>query len=311
MRAADARIRAARTIEVDRSAALVVGELVDAGVRCVLLKGRAIAELLYGPGEPRSYVDVDVLVPPADDKSASDVLRTLGFAPLVDERAVRGHRPLHAYEWTHPAGASVDLHRTLPGASAEPDEVFAALAAETTTIRLVGRDVPALAPPATICHVVLHVAHHGPAAAKALDDLERAIERGSCETWRSAARLAERIGASAAFAAGLRVTPRGAALANRLDLGHAAPVDIALKAGGAPPLAVGLEWLLRTPGVRGKAALAVRTAFPSPAALRLWRPLARRGRTGLVAAYASHQLWLARHAIPSALAVRRARRRAA
>ncbi len=311
MRAADARIQAARTIDVDRSAALVVDQLVGVGVRCVLLKGRAIAELLYGPGEHRSYVDVDLLVPPADDRAASEVLRTLGFAPLVDERAVRGHRPLHACEWTHPAGASVDLHRTLPGASADPDEVFAALAAETMTVRLVGRDVPALAPPATICHVVLHVAHHGPAGAKALRDLERAIERASLETWRAAARLAERIGASAPFAAGLRVTPRGAVLADRLALERAAPVDVALKAGGAPPLAVGLEWLLRTPGVRGKAALAVRTAFPPPSALRLWRPLARRGRMGLLAAYASHQLWLARHAIPSALAVRRARRGAA
>jgi hypothetical protein len=310
VRAADARIRAARTIEVDRSAALVIGELEGAGVRCVLLKGRAIAELLYGPGEHRSYVDVDVLVAPSDGDAATGVLRTLGFVPLVEEQAVRGHRPLHACEWTHGAGASVDLHRTLPGSSADPEEVFATLSAETATLRLVGRDVRALAPPATICHVVLHVAHHGPGATKALGDLERAIERASFETWGSAARLAERIGAAPAFAAGLRVTARGAALADRLGLERALPVDVALKAAGAPPLAVGLEWLLRTPGVRGKAALAWRTAFPRPSALRLWRPLARRGAAGLVAAYASHQLWLARHAIPSALAVRRARRRA-
>jgi hypothetical protein len=305
---ADARTRVARTIAVDLVTAEVTGALRTAGVLPLLLKGPALSALLYGPGEHRSYADIDLLVPPDHEARAAEALRELGFEPLVDDDALRGHRPVHAHEWRRPGGASVDLHRTLPGARAEPAVVAEVLAAETTTIRVVGVDVETLAPPALLVQVALHAAHHGPEWEKALRDLELAAERVPDETWASAAAIAGRIDAGPAFAAGLRLAPAGAALADRLGLPHDAPVDVLLKASGAPPLAVGLDWLLGTQGARARLGLVARTAFPRPSALRLWRPLARRGRAGLVAAYASHPFWLARHAIPSVRAVRRARR---
>lgn len=301
------RADAARTIDVDVVTADVVGALADAGVGSIVLKGPVLARLLYGPGELRRYNDLDLLVDEADSARATDILVTLGFAPLVGEDALRGHRPVHAHEWTGPRGVSVDLHRTLPGVTISPTEAFTVLEGHTTRLRLVGREVAGLAPDAALLLVALHAAHHGPRAPRPVADLERAIERTSREEWVGAVTLAERLGATAALREGLAVVPAGAALADALGLAPATAVDVRLRAAAAPPLAVGLDWWLGL-GWRARVRLAFATAIPRPGALRLWRPLARRGRFGLVTAYLSHPFWLARHAVPSARAVRRARR---
>lgn len=303
----DSRVRAARTIAVDLVTAEVVRRFRVAGVRCILLKGPAVAALLRDGGDLRAYVDADLLVAPEDEERAAGVLRELGFEQLVSDAELRGQRRLHAHEWRRADGPSVDLHRTLPGARADPAAVVSVLATRTSTISVAGEKVETLVPAGIALQVALHAAHHGPLAPKALDDLDRAAERIPFAAWAEAAALAERIDAGPAFAAGLRLRPEGAALADRLSLSHAVPVDVALRAGGAPPLAAGLDWLLQTPGTRAKLALVTRTALPTPGALRLWRPLARRGASGLAAAYLSHPFWLARHTLPSVLAVRRAR----
>jgi Uncharacterised nucleotidyltransferase len=298
-----------QTMATDLVAADVVRALRQAGVRPLLLKGPALAELLYRPGELRSYVDVDLLVAPDEEPVSGDVLRALGFEALVGARDLGGHRPLHAHEWVKEQTPSVDLHRTLPGAAADPAIVVGVLGARTRSIELAGELVETPTAPALLVHVVLHAVHHGPRGSKALEDLERALEL-DLDVWEDAAALAGEIDSISAFAAGLRLLPAGAALAERLDLPARAPVEIELRTSGAPPLSGGLEWLLRTPGTRAKAALLARTIVPSPGAIRLWRPLARRPRSGLVLAYLSHPFWLAWHALPSARAVRRARRRA-
>jgi Uncharacterised nucleotidyltransferase len=299
---------AARAVSVDVVTAEVVTALTKAGIRSVLLKGPAIARLLYEPGELRAYNDLDLLVAPENELGAGIVLEDLGFEIVVDDSRLAGHRPLHAHEWVRARDrASVDLHRTLSGTNAEPAEVFAALVQEPETLRLAGAEVEVPPPPALALVLALHLAHHGwlPKTAR---DLTRAIERLPDAAWEQAAQLARRLGAEAAFAAGLELVPGGAALVERLSLSSSRPVDVILRATGPPPLALGLEWLSRTPGLRAKAALVARTALPARGALRSWRPLARRGRLGLVAAYASHPFWLVRHAGPSLLALRRARR---
>jgi hypothetical protein len=306
----EARSRAARVIGVDLQTGTVARGLRAAGVRAILLKGPALTDLLYDPGELRTYADVDLLIAEADAPRAATVLTQLGYQPLVEDGALRGHRPLHAHEWTAPSAASVDLHRTLPGASAAPAEVVAHLAAHTRTLLVAGEPVEALDEAAALVQVALHAAHHGPRSPKALNEVERAATRRPDRSWRAAEKIAQEIGAAPAFAAGLRCSPAGTLLADRLGLSREAPVDVLLKAQGAPPLAAGMDWLLRSPGAAARARLIARTALPRPAALRLWRPLARRGRAGLLLAYLSHPLWLARHTVPSLIAMRRARRAA-
>jgi len=301
------RADAARTIDVDLVTETVVEALAAAGVRTIVLKGPVLARLLYDHGELRAYNDVDLLIGEPDVERAGERLLALGFSPLVTEDALRGHRPVHAHEWTGPRGVSVDLHRTLPGVTVSRAEAFGVLSEHTVELRLGDHHIVALAPEAALLLVVLHAAHHGANARRPLADLDRALERGTAESWSEAAALAGRLGATAALGEGLRLSPAGARLADRLGLDAASPVDVVLRASAAPPLAVGLDWWLRL-SWPDRIRLGLRTALPRPGALRLWRPLARRGPLGLAAAYASHPFWLVRHAIPSARAVGRARR---
>ncbi|MEZ5098883.1 MAG: nucleotidyltransferase family protein [Thermoleophilia bacterium] len=306
------RLRAAaQGLVVDRRAADVLGSLAAAGVPALLLKGATVAELLHDAHEPRTYNDVDVLVGPDRVQDAGRVLASLGYRPVAAPASVGRHRPTHATEWERPGDVSVDLHRRLSGVGADPDAAWAVLASRARPFRLAGAEVPAVDPVAVALLVGLHPAHHGPSHARSLADLDRALDRLTGEDWDAVAALARALDAEAALGAGLRLRPGGAALAARLDLPERAPLDVALRSSGAPPLALGLDWLARTPGLRARAALVARTALPTPGALRIWRPLARRGPGGLALAYASHPLWLARHALPSLLALRRARRAAA
>ena len=63
----------------------------------------------------------------------------------------------------------------------------------------------------------------------------------------------------------------------------------------------------RMNGVAARARYAASRAMPSPAAMRAWTPLARRGRLGLAAAYAWRLPWLAARLVPALRAVRAAR----
>jgi len=298
----------ARTLALDLVAADVVHALREAGVESVLLRGPAVARL-YPPGTVRAYVDVDLLVPPGALGPAGEALLALGFERVAEDAELRGHRPAHAHEWLRLGdGAAVDLHRTLSGVGAPPAELWAAFARHVEIVLLGGVDVQLPSPAATALGIALHAAHHGPGRERSLRDLALALELVPEGTWRAAADLAGGLDALPAFGAGLSLLPAGADLAERLSIPSGMPVEVALRASGAPPLALGLDWLLSTPGPRAKAGLVLRTLFPAPGALRSWRALARRGRSGLVAAYASHPFWLARHALPSAIALFRARR---
>ena len=56
--------------------------------------------------------------------------------------------------------------------------------------------------------------------------------------------------------------------------------------------------LLEMNGVATRARYAASRAFPSPAAMRAWSPLADAGAAGLAAAYACRVPWLAARVVP-------------
>jgi hypothetical protein len=305
-----ATVRAAvQTLAVDAVTARVVSTLRNRAIPCVVLRGPAIAAQLYDGDELRAYVDVDLLVPPASWREAGETLAALGFRPAFTESDMPRHRRLHASEWTNDeARVSVDLHRTLSGVQAEDGEVWDAFSESGQAGSVAGEQVVLAGPVALALVVALHAAQHGVREQKSMEDLRRALERLDGKIWEETAALAVRLGAVSALSAGLRLLPRGAELADRLGLPAALPVEVALRASAAPKLALGLEWLSRTHGLRAKIALVLLALVPPPGALRAWRPLARRGRIGLVAAYLSHPLWLARHVVPSLRAYRRAKK---
>jgi hypothetical protein len=302
---------AASTLVIDAATAEVVAALRARNVPSVLLRGPAIARRLFRAGEVRPYLDLDLLVSPDRQRDAAEVLAGLGFARIATDDDLAGQRPLHASEWRRASDrVSVDLHRTVSGARAPEAEVWLALEQNADEARIGGETVAVPNPAALALVLALHAAHNGPRGSKTLADLARGLQGFEGATWAAAATLARRLDALPAFSAGLRLLPEGAALAARFAPDEPLPVDVALRAAGAPPLALGFEWLAGRPGTRTKLRLALRVLAPSRGALRSWRVLARRGRIGLAAAYLSHPFWLARHALPSLLALRRARKAA-
>jgi hypothetical protein len=296
-----------RTLTVDLLTGSVITSLRQAGIPSILLKGPAVARWLYDEGAARSYVDTDLLLAPDDLPAAERLLAQLGF-----EREGLGtipdDWPRHARTWLRSDGANVDLHRTFVGVAVDPSELWKVLSAETETMRVGGVDVDVLRPPARALIIALHAAKDGGRIAKVRHDLGHAVDRLPLELWKETASLAARLNATASLAAGLRMTPPGEVLAAQLRLPSETAMAIALRAHGAPPLAVGMDWLFSTSGLRRKAALVARKIVPPPVFLRAWTPLARRGRLGLTAAYVWRPLWLVWRSGPALWAWWQARR---
>jgi glycosyltransferase involved in cell wall biosynthesis len=158
-------------------------------------------------------------------------------------------------------------------------------------------------------HVALHAAQDGPEAPKPREDLERAIAQVPAAIWKAAAGLAVELDAVGAFAEGLRSVPAGVELAHRLNVWAPGSVEARLR-GSYVPMALGVEHFVQTRGVRAKLALLAREMAPTPAFMRWWTPLARRGRLGLVLSYAWRVVWFIEHLGPALRAWRRARKEA-
>lgn len=303
----EAALLAATSLAVDAMTAEVVEDLRSTDVRSVLLKGPALAAWLYDDGSVRHYADCDLLVAPDQVGAAEAALRRLEFHELPLEAAPGLGLP-HARHWLrHSDGAKVDLHRTVAGVEAAPAKAWTVLAARTVPMAVARARVAALDIPARALVVALHAAQHGTVQLKPLEDLRRALERAPIEVWRQAATIADELDARPAFARGLRLDPRGDALAGELHLGSPRLADWAARPGSSARLALGFERLAHAVGVRRKVVLMARELLPSPSHMRWWSPLARRGRRGLLAAYVMRVGRLLWYTLPGVWAWRRDR----
>lgn len=296
----------ADSLRLDRAAAEVVSALSAAGVPTVLLKGRALARMLY-PDAPRTYWDIDVLVPAPMRAEAEEVLAGLGFARKLEQADEPAWIPKHASDWIRD-DVPVDLHHTLRNLGAPPPAVWAALERRAVAAEIGGAPCRVLDPAGMALNVAVHAAARGIEVGKPIDDLRRAVDRLPGEDWHAAADLAGEVGGTAALAAGLRTIPAGAELAWRLGVAEAVSVESSLDAAAAPVAAHGIEQVARARGARARAGILARAVFPSPAFMRVASPLARRGAGGLGLAYARRPLWLAAHAPGAIAAWLRARR---
>jgi hypothetical protein len=285
----------ALSLRVDAITAEVVVLLRSAGIPSILLKGPALAAWLYADGAARPYVDSDLLVRADDRRAAEGVLREAGFRP-----GRPGWQEV-SWSWRRASdGALVDLHVSLFSAEAAPPRLWEVLRARTRPLRVAGVEVDTPDEPALAFHVAVHAAQHGGEGGTPLGDLERALVVADERCWRQAAEIADALGAGAAFAAGLGLSPDGQRLARRLSLTPPGSSVVSLHARGAPPLVRGIEHLAAAPNWRDRATFAFRKLFPRPAQLRARSRLARSGWIGTALAYVARPVgMLAR--LPGAL----------
>jgi hypothetical protein len=293
-------------VALDSVTAEVAQAFARSGVRSILLKGSSVIDWLYGQAPGRYSVDVDLLVAPGQLADVEAVLSGLGFRPREPSREER-----HAFTWARDGGLDVDLHRALVGIGVSSEEAWEILCEQTEVLELPAGRVEVLAPAARALHLALHAAQHGREVAQPLADLERAVEVLPFELWAEAAALAERLDATPAFAAGLRLVPGGREIAERLHLSTWVPPAVALRQQTAPDMTLVLNRALETPGLRRKTSLLLRRAFPPPSEMRARSPLARRGTPGLAGSYIARAGWLVLRIGPAVVHVRAARRGAA
>lgn len=292
----------------------IIGEawtqLDASGIPAILLKGPTIAHWLY-EDEVRYATDVDLLVPPAHFGRAQAALAELGYDIPLAEAASCEIGP-NTTTLRNSNGARIDLHHRLIGTPADPPErCWEVLSRRTMPFTLVtGVVVVALDVPARTMHLALHAAQNGPLNAKPMADLYRGLAQVPFEDWQAAAALAVSLGSDQAFAEGLRLCERGAAMADELGLARAPrDVELELRISSAPFESFFFARLAETSGLANKAALVGRKLWPTPDFMRMHFPLAERGPAGLLLAHLLRPLLLLQRSGPALAAWARAKAR--
>jgi Uncharacterised nucleotidyltransferase len=209
----------ARQAWLDEAAVGASEALSADGIEARLLKGIVLSRVLYREGESRGYYDIDVLVSPADIDHAGRVLERLGYQDVskldgvVDVAGV-----LHARVFTKSVvgygNVTIDLHWRLAGCAVPSEVVWEMLSRNPAQIEVQGAALPSLSQCGLALHLALHAAQNGARDMKSLGDLERGVERWPVAVWVEAAELARGLQALDAFAAGLRLLPEGARMAD-------------------------------------------------------------------------------------------------
>jgi hypothetical protein len=297
-------MQAAYALAVDAVEAEACEALRAAGARPIVLKGRSIADLLYPEGG-RLSGDVDLLVDPAREHEATEVLARLGYRHhwLGPTPRLSGGEM-----WVRsPRQPPVDLHVSLPFVAMDPEPAFALLSARTVEARSGDGPVVTLDTPGVALHVALHALLDGPGNPRTLEDLRRGCRRLSLGTWRDAAALARKLEGTDGLAAGLSLLPEGRELAGELGLPGAPSSLVAnLATRGMPKLAPGVLALASERRWTARMRTLGRLLAPSPARQRDRWAFARRGIPGLVASYVAWPVYLAVTAPRLALALAQA-----
>jgi len=262
-----------RRLVLDVLAVDVAGCLERAGIPHVLLKGPSTAIWLYDP--PRSYCDVDMLVPLS---RISEVRTALESAGLAYARAGWvGEEAQHSLLMLSPAGREVDVHISLPAIPPAGDRAWEVLAPHVEPLDLGIGTVSALDETARCLILALHALGSAPGGRPA-EDLRRARAVTTDDQWREALYLARALNAEDLFLAGLSAGDTGS---SRVVLSRRAYLYVTC----APSEALALQRLLSTPW-RDLPKQLWREIFPTLGFMRHAYPCAR-GPIALTRAYAA------------------------
>ncbi len=303
-----ARAAALRELRLDAGTASLAASFRAEGVDALLLKGASFAQWLYADGEPRPYVDIDLLVRPEHFERAEALLARSGFR---DRLAGAAPSELwNAHEWLSADGVGVDLHRSFHWMRAPDEAVWRALSEPSDVVIVGGVELRVPGEAARCLLIALHAAHHGRAVGSPLRDLERACALVGETRWREAAAIAQRLDVVEALATGLRMCPDGARLAERLGLPAGASAELLIRAESGSRIAWNIERFATLHGARARAGFVARKLFPTPAFMRHRYAIPEESRGRLVVAYARRQAEMLAGVGPSARTWWRIRRRA-
>lgn len=131
--------------------------LSSAGIEHRVLKGPAMAHLVYRSPSIRTFVDIDLLVPPGQFEPALDVLVDAGYKRACPELRPGFDRAFSkAVTLVGPRNAQIDLHRTLAfgrfGLSIDADQLFD----RPSELDVAGRSLLALGPEQRFLHACYH-----------------------------------------------------------------------------------------------------------------------------------------------------------
>ena len=286
--------RAASNLILDFACARVVSTFERAGIDVILLKGPSIAKWLYERPYDRSYVDVDLLVDPSSVESVVKVLEGMGFEPHFSELPL--DQPWYARSFVGPDDVVIEVHRTLPGVLAVPEEAWRTLRRRAEQMEIGGRPVAILDAPGRAMHIVLHAWHHGGSIPHVVDDLSRASTVLDAEVWNRAYRQAIELGAKEAFEEGLQFAPKSLPQSLGVPGRPSRPKD---------PAVLGVKWFRQLPGRREKRRYLLNKMFPPREFMRAWSPRARRNGAGLVLAYMGRPFWVIGRGVGGLFTLRR------
>jgi Uncharacterised nucleotidyltransferase len=271
---------AVATLALDAALAEAVLALRAGGIEPLLIKGPAIAHLLYDVPAERVYGDIDLLVEPGQVPGARAVLAQLGYSDRVP--GLRATEVVHA-EGYRRGPAVVELHWQL-NLMRVPD-AYDLLSHDSVSLPIAGVNVQIPSPAGQALIVALHAVQHGPAHVGARTDLALAVDRLDLEVWSGAARIAEAAGVTAALRAGLEIVDGGERLADEVGLSAPAPAALRRRAAGAGRHGR-VEAILEAPGWGERGRRLLSTVFPSRGWMYDSDPRARRGLGWLLLAYA-------------------------
>jgi hypothetical protein len=202
------------------------------GVQSLLLKGLSTSLWLWGDTTSRSYRDIDLLVAPANWPAAEAVLRRLGYLDRGAGLSAVERLP-HESQYLGPAGACVDLHRSIVGMRLPAEQLFERLWQEREELPPSLGSLNALNMRARLVHCAVHAAAGGRHDGRAWIVLDRAVRGTPSGDWEAAAGLAAELDCMDAFVAGLGLHPAAAGLLSDMRLPSTRNVEVLLRASGS------------------------------------------------------------------------------
>jgi hypothetical protein len=174
--------QAARNAHFHGELRRIVGAFSQAGVSAIVLKGAAIAELVYENIALRPMQDLDLLVRKADLNTADRIVRGLGYAPNQSYRSAEWYREHHHHLAPYASAqtqAVVEVHHDVlpPSAAVRPslDELWR----HARSVRIASVRTLVLAPEHLLVHLCLDVSCVDAFVGRLLTlcDISAAIER--------------------------------------------------------------------------------------------------------------------------------------